>query len=645
MPSYAQVLTDAYLPAQAAKLRWESAKTVAGAQFDALAEQRRAVDDVRLRSQLYAQNIRPNEAGTDAFIFQAVQAMAGTPAPTAGRGGGGPSPAFQAALNAVKGLPTGSDQFKTGSASLSAVQRAADQARTVEQFNALKAAAQTKGFTGQLVQPPGLTTEAKLKERAQAGDRAAQAQYTQAAGSNQALLDLADNLGPRGFQGGLKAREFYDALSGEQQELARVYASALLDDGVATADELPEGQLEDARKLHEQIKAKGAYRLQDKAAFDQGYLDLLKDVSAKESGLAEAEGRLQGKTKETLAEELYTGASERAAIPPLLRSLEPEMKRYLDGFTAAQAADAKADPESYLKSQLSEREAKGFAAASAMAASGMRAAEIMDNLQALSPEERRSVMGALASRDAIASTQMKVAPGTPLPEIEKIQAEDRRAQEAELARTESRLQRRLRQLDESLAAGRESGFGGLVSPDTGARRQVLMGALSPEEAAAQARAADEAEVERIAAEQDLARIEDVRRRDPDDPASELQSAVAPRLDSNRGDITAGDEDRVARASQMAQDAAARVEGARREFSQAVDPRDAAAVRSALMQGLEPVKSVGPTRADLRQDYEITGAPKSVVPREEDELVFGGGVIRNLRDMTDEELAAALQGVR
>jgi hypothetical protein len=645
MPSYAQVLTDAYLPAQAAKLRWESAKTVAGAQFDALAEQRRAVDDVRLRSQLYAQNIRPNEAGTDAFIFQAVQAMAGTPAPTAGRGGGGPSPAFQAALNAVKGLPTGSDQFKTGSASLSAVQRAADQARTVEQFNALKAAAQTKGFTGQLVQPPGLTTEAKLKERAQAGDRAAQAQYTQAVGSNQALLDLADNLGPRGFQGGLKAREFYDALSGEQQELARVYASALLDDGVATADELPEGQLEDARKLHEQIKAKGAYRLQDKAAFDQGYLDLLKDVSAKESGLAEAEGRLQGKTKETLAEELYTGASERAAIPPLLRSLEPEMKRYLDGFTAAQAADAKADPESYLKSQLSEREAKGFAAASAMAASGMRAAEIMDNLQALSPEERRSVMGALASRDAIASTQMKVAPGTPRPEIEKIQAEDRRAQEAELARTESRLQRRLRQLDESLAAGRESGFGGLVSPDTGARRQVLMGALSPEEAAAQARAADEAEVERIAAEQDLARIEDVRRRDPDDPASELQSAVAPRLDSNRGDITAGDEDRVARASQMAQDAAARVEGARREFSQAVDPRDAAAVRSALMQGLEPVKSVGPTRADLRQDYEITGAPKSVVPREEDELVFGGGVIRNLRDMTDEELAAALQGVR
>ena len=619
MPSYAQVLTDAYLPAQAAKLRWESAKTVAGAQFDALAEQRRAVDDVRLRSQLYAQNIRPNEGGTDAFIFQAVQAMAGTPAPTGGGGGraGATSSAFNGALSAVQGLPRGAEQFKAGSASLAAVQRAAGQARTVEQFNAAQEAARSKGFGGSLVQPPGLPTAAKLKAAAQAGDAAAQAQYRQVVGSNQALIDLADNLGPRGFQGGHKAREFYDALSDDQQELARVYASALLDDGVVTADEVPEGQLEDARALHGQIEAKGAYRLQDKAAFDQGYLDLLKDVSAKESGLAEAEGRLQGKTKETLAEELYTGASERAAIPPLLRSLEPEMKRYLDGFTAAQAADAKADPESYLKSQLSEREAKGFAAASAMAASGMRAAEIMDNLQALSPEERRSVMGALASRDAIASTQMKVAPGTPLPEIEKIQAEDRRAQEAELARTESRLQRRLRQLDESLAAGRESGFGGLVSPDTGARRQVLMGALSPEEAAAQARAAEEVEV---------------------------RAPAAP-LDPDRGSITAGDDDRVSRARYEAGLAADRAERALRAFGEAADPRDAAAVRGTLMRGLEPARSVGPTRADLRQDYEITGAPKSVVPREEDELVFGGGVIRNLRDMTDEELAAALQGVR
>ena len=535
MPSYAKVLTDTYLPAQAAKLRWESAKTVAGAQFDALAELRSATDDIRLRRQQYAENIRTREGGTDAFMFQAIQAQAGLQAPGRGGGGGGPSTAFQSALNAVQGLGTGSDQFRTASASLAAVQGALSQARTVEQFNAVKQAAQSKGYTGPMVRPPNLPSEAKLRSDAQAGDAAAQAEYMRVVGSNQALIDLADNLGPRGFQGGLKGRQFFDNLTDEQQELARVYASALLDDGVASADELPEGQLEEARDLHGKIEAKGAYRLQDKAAYDQGYLELVKDLSTKEAGLAEAEGRLQGKTKETLAEELYTGAAERAAIPPLLRSLEPEMKGFLDGYTGALASDPKTDPESYLKSKLTDREAKGFSAASAMAASGMRAADIMDNLQALSSEERRKVMGALASRDAIASTQMKVAPGTPLPEIEKIQAEDRRAQEAELARTESRLQRRLRQLDESLAAGRESGFGGIVSPDTGARRapvdprrEVLMGALSPD--------AEAAEVERIATEradrlraadegletpEEVAAIEEFRRRQAGQPGQAM----------------------------------------------------------------------------------------------------------------------------
>ena len=131
MPSYAKVLTDTYLPAQAAKLRWESAKAVAGAQFDALAELRSATDDIRLRRQQYAENIRTREGGTDAFMFQAIQAQAGVQAPGRGGGGGGTSTAFQSALNAVKGLSTGSDQFKTSSASLNAVQGALSQARTV----------------------------------------------------------------------------------------------------------------------------------------------------------------------------------------------------------------------------------------------------------------------------------------------------------------------------------------------------------------------------------------------------------------------------------------------------------------------------------------------------------------------------------
>jgi hypothetical protein len=499
MPSYAKVLTETYLPAQAAKLRWESAKTVAGAQFDALAEQRRAIEEIRYRRQQYADNIAATDGSTDALMFQALQTLSGTQAQPGAGVGRGVSKAVADSLAAVKRLPVGQEQFTSGSAPTLAVQNALKSARSIEQFEAAKAAAESKGYSAAIVRPSGLVSEAALQAKAARGDAAAKTQLDRIRAGAVAQIDLADNSGSRAFQGGLKGREFFEGLSEEQQELSRTYASALLDDGVVTEDEIPEGQLEAARKLHGEIEAKGAYRLQDKAAFNRGYLDLLKNLSADEARLKETEARLKGKTKETLAEELYTGATERAAIPPLLRSLEPEMKKYLDGFAEAQAADAKTDPESYLRSKMTDREAKGFSAASAMAASGMRAAEIMDSLQALSPAERRSVMGALASRDAIASTQMKVAPGTPLPEIQKIQTEDRRAQEAELARTESRLQARLRELDESLAPGRDTGFGGLVSPDTGARprRDVLMGALSPEQ---QLRMDDAAEVDRIATE-------------------------------------------------------------------------------------------------------------------------------------------------
>ena len=140
-----------------------------------------------------------------------------------------------------------------------------------------------------------------------------------------------------------------------------------------------------------------------------------------------------------------------------------------------------------------------------------------------------------------------------------------------------------------------------------------MGALSPEEAAAQARAAEEVEV---------------------------RAPAAP-LDPDRGSITAGDDDRVSRARYEAGLAADRAERALRAFGEAADPRDASAVRGTLMRGLEPARSVGPTRADLREDFEIAGLP------DEEELVFGGGVIesRPVREMTVEELEAALQGMR
>jgi len=516
MPSYAEVVTQTFLPAQAAKLRWESAKTVAGEQFNALAEQRRAIEEVRYRRQQYADTVAASDSSTDAFAFQALQAVAAA-APK--------DPAARAAaervadklvadtLSAVKALPFGEDQFKRGGGQVATVENALKASRFIEEWQAAKAAAESRGYpTEGLLMPATLKSKKALEAEVDKGDAAAKAELDKMRLGGRELFDLADNMGSRAFQGGAKGREFYDSLTDDQQQLSRIYASALMGDGVVTENEIPGGRFEEARKLHDEIARRGAYRRGERLAFDPIFLEMQKGLAADEASLKETEARLKGKTKETLAEELYTGATERAAIPPLLRSLEPEMKRYLDGFTAAQAADPKTDPESYLRSKMTAREAKGFSAASAMAASGMRAADIMDNLQALSPEERRSVMGALASRDAIVSTQMKVAPGTPLPEIEKIQTEDRRAQEAELARAETRLQRRLRQLDESLAVGRESGFGGIVSPDTGARRapvdprrEVLMGALSPEEEVTQARLSDEAEVERIAAERDRER--------------------------------------------------------------------------------------------------------------------------------------------
>jgi hypothetical protein len=500
MPSYSEVLTGTYLPAQASKLMWDSAKAVAGAQFDALAESRKAVDDVRLRRQQYADNIRPRE-GNDAFLMSSLSA--GLQLQGGGGGAAKLPEAYQAGLDAAARMPQGA---KPGSSEYQdAVKGLKAPGITVEQHQKLAAAISAKTQENAAIKypaPAGLKTEAEIsKERGAAASKSKQQGVTV-----QEMRELADSLGGRAFQGGEEARLYYKNLSPEDQEALTLYQNALLDDGVVTPEEIPEDQLQRGAEMYKQAAAKGAYRRQDRGAYDEGYLDLLKDLAAKEGALKKEEARLAGKTKETFAEELYTGATQRAAIPPLLRSLEPEMKSFLDGYTSALTSDPKTNAEAYLNSQLSDRERKGFSAASAMAASGMRAADIMDNLQALSPEERRKVMGALASRDAIASTQMKVAPGTPLPEIEKINTEDRRAQEAELLRTETRLQKRLREIDASLAEGRQSGFGGIVSPDTAARprREVLMAALSPEEVKAAERAADEAEVERIAAERDRA---------------------------------------------------------------------------------------------------------------------------------------------
>ena len=613
MPSYAKVLTDTYLPAQAAKLRWESAKTVAGAQFDALEAERKALAEVRAARTRYAENLRPRE-NNDAFVMAALSGVVKAEGELGAASAGGfvySNPAFDEAMVKARqaadkgGAPTPVDVANAVAA--------AKAAKTTDERNLVDALAKQVGGNAPAkvaeVKRPVKST-AQVKAGKDAASREIRDSLQAGVAGAEGVLEQAQSSGSMGFEGGKGGKDWYDSLGDDQKRMLAIYQSALEDDGVISPGEVP-GDEAEAAKLFEEAKLQGGYRRKDRTIYDPSYLQILQEETKAAGRLTEAEARLAGKTKETLAEELYAGASERAAIPPLLRSLEPEMKGFLDGYTGALASDPKTDPEAFLKSKLTDREAKGFSAASAMAASGMRAADIMNNLRALSPEERRKVMGALASRDAIASTQMKVAPGTPLPEIEKIQAEDRRAQEAELARTESRLQRRLREIDESLAAGRESGFGGIVSPDTGARRapavsprrEVLMGALSPEEEAAQARLADEAEVARVGARLDQERLERDRLMDTGmagyDPATELQEPVPTRPIPSRRKT--GYEDRAERSRQVAETEQERADLARRVYGQIEDPRDAAAVRGALMQGLEPARSVGPTRADLRPE--------------------------------------------
>lgn len=630
MPSLSQVLTETYLPAVGAAKSWETAKSIAGAQFDALAEERKALDQLSLRRQQYADNIRTREGSQDAFLFQAMSAQASTAAPTPGKGAGKPTDEYTAAMGALNGLPTGA-VFRAGGTQEAVVKNALKSAKTEEQFAKAKAAAAAKGYTAPMIAPAGLKSEKVLREKAQAGDAKAQAEYIQTVGSTQALIDLADNLGPRGFQGGIKARSFFEGLTDAQQELARVYASALLDDGVATAEEVGADRLAEARKLHESIAAKGAYRLQDKAAFDKGYLDLLKQEAEKRGAVGKEEQFLAGKTRETLAAELFTGsqaererAQMEASVPAHLRALQPDIDALVDAYPDG------TDVNAYLVKGLNSKSLAGLAAARKMSAAGARFTDIQAELGKLGDADAKSALAAFAAGEFLGAAKSALPPGTTPERRAAIQAQDERAAEAALTEQQDKLTQRLAALDrrvresrlaERVAQLRESqeGVAGAQAPIlTPSSRDLAADALAAEEAAARAGAvsaveADRAEVERIAAARDLARIERDRRMDTGagsyDPALNLPAPVPPRLDPNRGDITAGDEDRVERARQASEYEQGRMETALRQYREVGDPRTAAVVRQALMQGLTPAQAVGPGRAELRPEpFEMAGAP-------------------------------------
>jgi hypothetical protein len=393
-------------------------------------------------------------------------------------------------------------------------------------------------------------------------------------------------LAPRGFQGGLKGREFFDNLTDEQQQLARVYASALLDDGVATEDELPEGQLEEARKLHGQVEAKGAYRLETRLPTIGATLNWSRTCPPRKRVWRKRKAGCKARPRRRWLKNSTRVLRNAPPSRPCSGSLEPEMKKYLDGFTAAQAADAKTDPESYLRSKMTDREAKGFSAASAMAASGMRATEIMDNLQALSPLKSvvRSWVPWLLAMPSL-RPRCGSHPVRPCLRLRRSRTEDRRAQEeAELARAltspwlAAPASASLTTVSQVLSPVKKrrhksDGFGGIVSvlsvTDSWTRAWRATTPLP----------------------------------------NFLNPPLLPLIPT--GSMTAGDEDRVQRARYEADLAADKAERARRAFGEIEDPRDAAAVRGALMQGLEPARSVEPTRADLRPEPFILDSTRKI----------------------------------
>jgi len=580
MPTYKQVLTDVYLPVQSSKARWESAKTVAGSQFDALVAERKAMDDISLRRQQYADNIRPRES-SDAFVFAAAQNLATLKAaPVLGEKK--KAKEFTDALDAVKSLPANT---APASPAWATVRSGLNATASEEEWTTLYQSARAKGFPENLQVPANKPKQAEI---AQGSAAARQSQANQQA-AGQLLLDLADALGPRAFQGGAAGRSWYESLADQDQELLNTYQRALLDDGQVTADEIPADRMAVAKELYDEANKKGGFRRLEVTAYDPMYLGLLQREAEARRGVQASEQRLAGKTKETLAVELFEGAEAaqaEAAIPPLLRSLRTDMTDFVTGFEAAQMADPRTDVDAYLTGKLNDRTSKGFQAAKSMAASGLKAQQIMDSLGALTPDERRKVMAALATRDAVQQRMAKVAPGTPLPEIQKIEADDMQAAAAQQQKIQTRLQRRLQELDQALSVDLGTD---ILTPSS--RRAALMQGLQAEPSQAEL---DRQEVQRIADERQAARIERDRMMDTGlasyDPARNLPAPPSAPLDSNRGAVTAWDRVRQATLARIAAgEQIARDEAALATYNRAAElgPETAATVRSALMQGIAP----------------------------------------------------------
>lgn len=476
MPTPKQAIRDTLYPVQAAAQRWEAAKSFAANEFNTLAEQQKMIDDLALRRQQYGDTIR-DRSGNDAFLMSAAMRNASIQPPTPGKAASGPSD-FEKALGDFKSRVKVGAGLAAGTTPVMLIEEANKKVKTAEDFQELRAAVRAVNPTFNLLPPSvNLPTRADVEKQRKALQGAELAAYEQKMGLSSQLEGLAENLGARGFEGGKQAQAWFEGLAPEDQNLISRYAQALVNDGKVSEDEMggPE-DLGKAAELYSQAKSRKAYRRQDRASYDDKYLELLQKEAEAGQELASSKARLHNKTAETRALELYqkgsapdgeidplTGLSVQAAaqIPPMLRSIQAELAAKLTAFEQEDDSD---DFDGWANSKLVGASRKGYVTGRAMLAAGRTAAEVQAELSRNMPSDAvRDVMATLAAADVVRMhKEAPVVSGTDQGVRQQIKDADDRAaaksaeaaQEAQQALLDRVLKQRARALaDKMLSAG------------------------------------------------------------------------------------------------------------------------------------------------------------------------------------------------
>jgi hypothetical protein len=292
MPSYAKLLEQTYYPLQAAEARWTASKAAAAGQFSALEAERKALEDIRAQRLRYGENIRVR-SNNDAFRMQALTAQLGVQPPGGGGGGGGD--AYRKAMEEL-GKVGGGANFGSGTPARSKLDAAIRAAPDLETAQAAYRAAVDKGYSGP---PPASIASKPTREQNRAegnkGNKAALEAYQRGLNSGNAQMELAEDLGPRGFEGGAEGKAFFEGLTPAEQELLNLYQQGLTDDAQVTPEELRGRSVEAGKALYDRAAAVKGYRGQDRAVYDPAYLALLKEEAGAAQALGEKRKKFEGK--------------------------------------------------------------------------------------------------------------------------------------------------------------------------------------------------------------------------------------------------------------------------------------------------------------------------------------------------------------